>query len=174
MTIRAEVSRHVQMDTALATGSTSDAEIGLVALVMPVIEDWYALEMSQVREVVAAPRVSALPAMTSTVIGVFNLRGEIVPLFDTAALLGLGTMPSSSFAIVVESPLGPAGLAASGVPEAVRFAGPGAESETPGTALSYALGHRIVTLLDLQMLLEPDSVGAQRTLQSGQAPDDVK
>ena len=40
----------------------------------------------------------------------FNLRGEIVPLFDTAALLGLGTLIDAPFAVVVETAAGPAGL----------------------------------------------------------------
>ena len=132
------------------------------ALLTPVGPDWYAIGMPAVREVVAAPGLAAVPTAPAPVLGLFNLRGEIVPLFDTAALLGLGAMPSNPFAVVVESSLGPAGLAASGVPEAARLAGARTEAETPGTMASYALGRRVVTVLDLQVLLGPDSVGAQR------------
>jgi chemotaxis signal transduction protein len=93
------------------------------------------------------------------VIGIFNLRGDIVPLFDVAALLGIGAVASPEFAVVIECALGPAGLAASGVPEAVALTEPIGPAETPGTAGLYVVGDRIVTLLDLDILIEPDRVG---------------
>ena len=44
--------------------------------------------MDWVREVVAAPTLTRLVTAPSIVLGLFNLRGEIVALLDTAALLG--------------------------------------------------------------------------------------
>jgi purine-binding chemotaxis protein CheW len=130
------------------------------ALLFPVLADWHVLDMLCVREVVTEPMVTELPTAPNVVLGVFNLRGEIVPMFDTAALLGLGTLPSSLFAVVVQSATGLAGLAASGVPEAVELGEPTGSTETRGTSASYAIGARIATLLDLGVLLAPAHTGA--------------
>jgi purine-binding chemotaxis protein CheW len=129
------------------------------ALVFPVLADWHLLDMLCVREVVTEPLVTELPTAPTVVLGVFNLRGEIVPMFDTAALLGLGTLRSSLFAVVVESPSGLAGLATTGIPEAVELGGPVGSTETRGTSSSYAIGMRIATLLDLSVLLAPAHTG---------------
>lgn len=102
---------------------------------MPVGADWYALDVHAVGEVVAHPAVTAVPAAPPALLGLLNLSGEIVPLFDTAALLGLGPMPAGPFATVVRTTKGPAGLSVSGAPEPAE------------------LGDRHATLVDLQQLL---------------------
>jgi purine-binding chemotaxis protein CheW len=126
---------------------------------LPVGLDLHALDMSAVREVVSAPLVTALPTAPRTVLGVFNLRGEIVPLFDTAALLGFGTTPAGNFAAVVQTPAGPAGLVATGFPESVELGRPTGATESEGTIAAYAVGTRIATLLDLEFLLSPARIG---------------
>ena len=136
-------------------GSTSKLD----ALVIPVGVDWYALDVRAVREVVTNPHVTDVPTAGASVLGVFNLRGDIVPLFDTGALLSLGPLPPCFFAAVVETAMGLAGLAASGVPEAVSLGEPTGPSDAEGTAGSYVVGTRVVTLLDLDALLAPVSAG---------------
>ena len=44
-----------------------------------------------------------MPAAPATVRGLFNVRGQIVPLLDTGELLGLGSPTDSPFAVVVRS-----------------------------------------------------------------------
>src|SRR4051794_7476816 len=90
------------------------------ALLIPLGSDLYAVDMRAVREVVAAPRATQLPGGPANVLGVFNLRGEIVPLFDTALLLGLPSASRGAFAVVIDSALGPAGLVATDAPESVE------------------------------------------------------
>jgi len=82
---------------------------------MPVGSEWYLVDMRWLQEVVAEPTISELPTAPGSILGLFNLRGEIVPLFDTGVLLGLAPTASAPFALVVETDLGPAGLAATGV-----------------------------------------------------------
>ena len=129
------------------------------ALLIPVGNDLHALDMTWVREVVATPLVTEVPTAPSSVLGVFNLRGDIVPLFDTAALLGLGTAASGEFAAVVETPKGLAGLVATGIPESVELGQSLGATETEGMIASYAIGSRIATLLDLDALLAPARIG---------------
>ena len=142
-----------------ATPSDVAEPTALGALLLPVGRDWHALEMTWVREVVAAPLLTPLPTTPSTIIGVFNLRGEIVPLFDTAALLGLGSERDGAFAVVVDSPHGPAGLGVTGMPESIELGAAIGPTETEGTAGSYAVGTRIATLLDPDALLAPARIG---------------
>ena len=129
------------------------------ALLIPVADDLYAIDMQSVREVVAAPLATELPTGPASTLGVFNLRGEIVPLFDTAALLGLGAVGATPFAVVVVSPMGPAGLAATAAPEAATLGDRIATSDGVGATASYAVGSRIATLLDIEVLLAPARLG---------------
>lgn len=123
------------------------------ALAVPVGPDLYAVPIGAVREVVKAPLLTRLPTAPGIILGLFNLRGEIVPLLDTPALLGLSRIPGWSFVAVVRSSLGPAGLAATALPEPVVLAEPVGPSESPATAGTYAVGERLAVLLDIEALL---------------------
>jgi purine-binding chemotaxis protein CheW len=128
------------------------------ALLMPVGPDWYAVATESVREVVAQPMLTAVPTGPDALVGLFNLRGEIVPLFDTAALLGIGRVGAGSFGTVVLTELGPAGLAVTGVPEAVEI-GALAATEMPAGVGTCSIGGRVATLIDVELLLAPDRLG---------------
>jgi chemotaxis signal transduction protein len=130
------------------------------ALLVPVGADWHAIEMRLVREVVGPPLVTPLPTAPGTLIGVFNLRGEIVPLFDTAALLGLRPSGPGRFVAVVETAVGLAGLGATGVPESVTLEQEVEATDAGGTTAAFAVGTRIATLLDVDELLAPARIGA--------------
>src|SRR5207253_10852309 len=119
------------------------------ALLLPVGNELYAIETATVREVVAAPHPATLPTAPSSVLGVFNLRGEIVPVFDLASLLDLGTTAEAPFVAVVDTSLGPAGLALTGVAETVELGEPVGASETAGTIATYAVGTRLAVLIDV-------------------------
>jgi purine-binding chemotaxis protein CheW len=129
------------------------------ALLLPVGDDLYALPVDWVREVVAAPIVTRLVTAPSIVLGLFNLRGHIVALFDTAALLGLGQIRTTAFAVVVSFPQGPAGLATTGLPQRGVIGAPAGESELPGTSGRYQVDQRIAVLLDPISLLASERVG---------------
>ena len=126
---------------------------GLSVLLVPVRLDLYAVPMDAVREVARAPILTRLPTAPALVLGLFNLRGEIVPLLDTPALMGLGRIPNCSFVAVVRSSLGPAGLAATALPEPAVLGEPVGSSESPATAGTYAVGRRLAVLLDIEELL---------------------
>src|SRR4051794_26585684 len=117
------------------------------ALLVPVADDLYAIDMQSVREVVASPLATKLPTGPGSALGVFNLRGEIMPLFDTARLLGLGALGAAPFAVVVASTTGPAGLAASAAPESATLGDRLGATDTNMSTATYAVGNRIATLL---------------------------
>jgi len=128
------------------------------ALILHIRDDVFALPMAAAREVVVAPKLAALPTSTRTVAGLINLRGDIVPVFDTAALLGLGTLSSIAYVAVVETGLGPAGLAMTEVGESVELGEPIGVTEAPGTVAAYALGTEIAVMIDVETLLAPARV----------------
>jgi purine-binding chemotaxis protein CheW len=136
---------------------------GIQALLLPVEGDLYALPMEWAREVVAAPAMTRLVTAPTLVLGLFNLRGQIVPLLDTAALLGMGTVATTAFAVVINHPQGPVGLAASGLPQRAVLDSPTGPSELPGTAGLYRLGERVTALLDPAALLTPERLGRAET-----------
>jgi len=129
-------------------------------LLLPVGEDVYAIETASVREVVAAPDLHVLPTAPPSVLGVFNLRGEIVPVFDLAALLGLGTTDEVAFVAVVDTSLGPAALALTGAAETADLGEPIASSDTAGTIATYSIGQQLAVLIDVATLLVPARVGS--------------
>jgi chemotaxis signal transduction protein len=131
------------------------------ALLLPVGEDVYALPVEWVLEVVAAPKVTRLITAPPTVLGLFNLRGHIVPILDTAALLGIGAVKSTVFAVVVNCPPGPVGLAVTAFPRRGELDAATGSSELPGTDGLYEIDYQAVSLLDPAALLTADRIGGR-------------
>lgn len=129
------------------------------ALLLPVGDDFYALPVSWVREVVRSPRLTGLVTSPARVLGLFNLRGQIVPLLDTAAVLGTGTIEGIAFAVVVNWQQGPIGLAVSGFPHRVQLDAPTGPSDLPGTVGLYKVDDQVAALLDPAALLMPERLG---------------
>jgi purine-binding chemotaxis protein CheW len=124
------------------------------AVLVPVGDDLYAVPIGWVREVVTKPLLTELVTAPPTVLGLFNLRGEIVPLLDTAAMLALGRGGAVSFAVVLHTHLGPVGLSATAVPERTLLDDLMGPSELPGSAGRYRVGRRVAVLLDVEALLD--------------------
>ena len=120
---------------------------------MPLGDEWYAVGAERVKEVTAEPRPTRLPGVQPGVLGVINLRGEIVPLVDTAAILGLEVDAPTAFAVVVNSSDGPAALTATGIPEVVTLDEELGRSELQGSANRYRFGSRLVVVLDVDEIL---------------------
>lgn len=125
-------------------------------VLLPVGEDLYALPLGWVREVITVPPVTRLVTAPPTVLGLFNLRGEIVPMLDTAALLGVGQLGTATFCVVVNCPQGPLGLATTGCPKAAVLDVLLGSSELPGTAGLYQADRKVAVLLDPAPLLAPE------------------
>jgi hypothetical protein len=130
------------------------------AVLVPVGEDLYAVPIGWVREVVLAPPLTTLATAPSMVLGLFNLRGEIVPLLDTAALLGVLRTDSVAFAVVLHTGLGPVGLSATASPRRALlddYLGPTELASSDG---SYRVDESVAVLLDVQALLDSLTSGA--------------
>ena len=127
------------------------------ALLLPVADELYAIELSDLHAVVGDPRVFPIPTAPPGVLGTINLRGEIVAVLDTAALLGIGRLSVVSFAAVIDHPFGAVALAAEGRPVTTQLGDKVAPADLAGTAGSYAVGSGVATLLDINALLVPSA-----------------
>lgn len=61
----------------------------------------YCLEITQIREIRRWTAVTALPHTPDDVLGVMNLRGAVIPIFDLAARFGLGKTPMGERNVVI-------------------------------------------------------------------------
>jgi chemotaxis signal transduction protein len=140
----------------VATATDAAVGAGRLALLIPVGDDLYALPLEAVREVAVEPRVAHLPTAPPVVLGVFNLRGEIVPLFDTGVLLGIRPVRHGGYAVLVETEHGVAALAATEMPQTVRLAESVGPSEIEATTETFLVGERrLAVALDVAALLSP-------------------
>jgi purine-binding chemotaxis protein CheW len=134
-------------------GSTPDAERDVDVVVLNVGADTYAVRAATVREVIPSPEITPLPASASVVLGLCNVRGDIVPILDTSALLGLGAGPAPTHAVIVRVPDGEAGLSTTGVPSFTRLGDRVGDADVPGQLGAYRFADGIATLLDVDALV---------------------
>ena len=128
-------------------------------LLLPIGEDTYAVPIELAREVVMAPVVTALPTAPAAVLGVCNVRGEIIPVFDTGVVLGLGAMATFTAVALLETTLGPVGLAITEIGGSVELGEAVAVTEAPGTMGAYVAGTKLAVLIDIEALLTSARVG---------------
>jgi purine-binding chemotaxis protein CheW len=66
-------------------------------IVFRACDEWFGLPIQWVREIQPLERVTRVPNAPTEVLGVLNLRGRILTLFDLAGCLGIppGTRPST-------------------------------------------------------------------------------
>jgi purine-binding chemotaxis protein CheW len=125
----------------------------LDAVLVPVADELYALPIGWVREVVTAPSLTRLVTAPPMVLGLFNLRGEIVPLLDTASLLGVGRARPVAFAVVLDTHLGIVGLSADAFPTR-RLLDTELDPSQFGGARSFRVGRQVALLVDVQAILD--------------------
>jgi len=61
--------------------------------------EWYAVRVSEVREIFHDYVITAIPCVPDYILGVVNVRGEILSVTDPARLMGLGTVSADEQAI---------------------------------------------------------------------------
>ena len=112
----------------------------------------YAVPIDHVLEVAALGMLSAVPGAGSAVLGVCNLRGLLLPVFDLARVLAIAGDAASSRVVVAECDGRLAGLAVDDVTDVSVLAGEA--EETAVAHLSGAIledGH-LVGIIDVERL----------------------
>jgi purine-binding chemotaxis protein CheW len=123
-------------------------------LVIAANSAYFAVPMASVHQVLRHPLVTRIPLSPPGLIGIVNVRGEIVPLLDTAVLTATGTLHEPPFAVLVRGGDDMVALGAQELPIAADFdepVGPGAQ---PGEVAIYSDGGRLVVLIDVEELVK--------------------
>ncbi|MBK1648180.1 chemotaxis protein CheW [Rhabdochromatium marinum] len=90
-----------QQPRSAATDSADEAN---QYLTFSVAEEWLAMPINAVQEIIETPRITQVPMTPEYIRGVINLRGNVVPIVDLAARLnrGAATLSKRSCIVVVE------------------------------------------------------------------------
>ena len=123
-------------------------------LVLTVNAASFAVPMTSVHQVLRHPMVTRVPLSPAGLIGVLNIRGEIVPLLDTGVLTATGALGESPFAVLVSSEKEMVALAAEELPVAADFEEPVGPGTQPGELGVYSNGGRLVVLVDIEELVK--------------------
>lgn len=77
----------------------------------------FAIDLRHVREVFELETITPVPGMPSSLVGVANLRGTVIPLADLRPSLGLSSPATSKYAVVVRHGSQQVGILIDEVPE---------------------------------------------------------
>jgi purine-binding chemotaxis protein CheW len=123
-------------------------------LVIAASSAYFAVPMASVHQVLRHPLVTRIPLSPAGLVGVVNVRGEIVPLLDTAVLAGIGSLHEPPFAVLVRSGEDMVALGAEALPIAADFEEPVGAGAQPGQVAIYSDGGRLVVLIDVEELVK--------------------
>jgi purine-binding chemotaxis protein CheW len=130
----------------------------------------YALPIERVREIQKIVAFADIPDENAMVIGMVDIRGEIVPVVDVRSLLGLPVQPYTleTPMVVVSSASGPVALVVDAVDAVAEMSADGAgivpemHSLAPRVLGVHRIAEELVFLLDIDRLLEPVDVPGGR------------
>jgi purine-binding chemotaxis protein CheW len=139
-------------------------------LAFALADETYAVPIERVREIVKVPPLTEVPRAPAELVGVMNLRGEVLPVYDVRSrlLLAAAVKPiagpddvgAKARVLLVRSDAGDAGIIADSVEGVVRLL-PSLTEEPPpgGTQRPFLVGlsrrgERLYILLDVERVLE--------------------
>jgi len=143
------------------TTSLLDSTAAVRACLLTLAGEPFAIDVTQVREVAIFDEWTVVPLAPPPVVGVANLRGEVVPIADARAVLGLPARRAGRklTTLIVEADGFKVALVIDGEVSLEAFAGIEALDESSAQphahwALGFLLhGERLVPLLDPARLL---------------------
>lgn len=90
----------------------------------------YAFAVEHVLEVAELGEIAPVPGAQGDVLGVRNLRGEVLPVFDLAAVFGIGRPAAAQRLLIVEHDGRRAGFAIDEVVDVGQLPAPAQETES--------------------------------------------
>lgn len=132
----------------------------MLALTFQIGADRVAIDVRRVRRVVPCVELSAAPAGSPALAGLFVYRGQVVPVIDLFRLAGVGSCPSqlSSRIVLVPHPEGTdrlIGLLAAQVADIRELPTPSTDDEFPPPT-AYGLGSPIADGTTVFRILDAD------------------
>jgi len=122
------------------------------ALILPIGDELYALPIESVRLIIEHPVATRMPTAPARMLGLLNVQGQLVPMLDTAALMDDGAIVAPPYAAVIEVRGARGAIAATAMPITGELGERVGAADVVGGTGTYALGDRLVVLLDLEAL----------------------
>ncbi len=133
--------------------------------------EYFGVEIGRVREIIAWQPVTRIPRAPCEMEGVINLRGGVIPVVDLRKCLGLraGEVGSETRIVVVEMGTRAIGMIVDAVTEVLRLerwqVEPPTGATVAGVEASFLrgvgkVGDRLIILLDVDQILDPETSGS--------------
>jgi chemotaxis signal transduction protein len=119
----------------------------------------YAVPIENVLEVAELGTLSALPGTGPAMLGVRNLRGQVLPVFDLARVLAIAADAGLPRVVVAEHEGWIAGLAVDEVTDVVALAGAAEPAEAESLSGAILEDDQLIGILDIERLFS--SLAAQ-------------
>ena len=129
----------------------------------------YGIEILKVQEILKLPKITKLPKSADFIIGVIDLRGQVIPIIDLSKRFGTSDKQESSNmrAIVVDINGKKVGLAIDSVSHVVKVDSRDIEQAPPivkGISGKYIVGiakveNGFVVILDINQIFSHDELG---------------
>ena len=114
----------------------------------------YAMPVQHVREVVRLGEVTVVPGSRPEMLGVRNLRGQILPVIDLALLLGISASAPPGRMLVAEAGGRAAGFAIDSVSEVSELPDPAEEAESSLLIGATLAGGDLIGLIDVPRVFD--------------------
>ncbi|WP_029135176.1 chemotaxis protein CheW [Sedimenticola selenatireducens] len=111
------------MTTRVAEGSANDPVYQLVTFRLE--DETYGINVMHVQEVLRVTEIAPVPGAPPYVLGIINLRGNVVTVIDTRSRFGLppGDIDEASRIVIIESEMQVVGILVDSVAEVVELRG---------------------------------------------------
>ncbi|HLS90693.1 MAG TPA: chemotaxis protein CheW [Limnochordia bacterium] len=126
-------------------------------------DEWYGVDIFQVREIIRVPPVTKIPGAPYWAEGVINLRGGVIPVLDLRKRFGMPPGPEDADRRIVVVELGDQtiGIVVDGVSEVLEIEAGAIEPPSPfvvpsGSGAVWGIAKvsdRLIILLDLDAVL---------------------
>lgn len=158
------------MTTSLSNTALSERQL----VVFGLAGETYGVDISTVREIIQMQDITSVPGTASSVKGVTNLRGTVIPVVDLGKRFGLAEVKhnKNTRIVVINSRDNPIGVIVDSVDEVLRI--PADSIEPPSQMIltsrsEYLLGiakvaDKLVILLDTDKVLSSDDYEAANAL----------
>ena len=165
-----EVLRRRAASLAQETVTEEDSAV-MGLLLFRLGDEWYSVKVADVREIYQEYTVTPIPCVPEYVLGVVNIRGEIISVTDAAKIMNLGTLSGEVEvppAIVVQNEECVSAIVVDEIGDIVDVAVDGVEppisimdrGQAEFIAGSVYIDERLVGLVNVDRILSPIGMGS--------------
>jgi len=122
----------------------------------------YAIPVESVLEIAEPGDVTPVPGAPAEVLGVRNLRGQVLPVINVATVFGLPDEAPLERIVVVEDGDRTAGLAVEAVLDVAELAEPAGDSDSSLLAGTVLSDGTLIGVVDVRALLDAIQAGEAR------------